>query len=338
MLRDIINLYSFLKYQKKIKRIFFFESSFVENHLEPYIYKNKIKSETAIISFYKIYNEKLKDYKIFEFNSIFFLNLFFLLLKTKYCYSTTPDLDYTAFKKSVFKKTKYIYFQHSPLGLTKIYRDNAFTEFDVVQVINSFQENDLININKIKNKKIKILRGSYLFTNKNNSYSINRKNFKKKILIAPTWGTTFFDDKTHILIKENINLKKYELFIRPHAMSISKKKFLINDLFKENFKIIDGKINFHEFDILITDWSGIYIEFAKFNLVKSILIKNKEKILNKESHRFDNKSIDIIARNVLGETITLDCINNIQDIVDNILINKDCYKKEITNFFESHFY
>jgi len=62
MLSDILNLFRFLKYQKKVKRIFFFENSFVENHLEPYIYKNKNKDDTFIISFYKIENQNLKKF------------------------------------------------------------------------------------------------------------------------------------------------------------------------------------------------------------------------------------------------------------------------------------
>ena len=59
-----------------------------------------------------------------------------------------------------------------------------------------------------------------------------------------------------------------------------KNKNLNNHLIENKFKISDGKINFTQFDLLITDWSGIYIEFAKINKVKSILIENKEKILN----------------------------------------------------------
>ena len=84
-------------------------------------------------------------------------------------------------------------------------------------------------------------------------------------MIAPTWGTSFFDDKIHILIKKNIDLSKNEIFIRPHLMSILKRNITNKELINENFNISTGKLNFNEFDILITDWSGIYIEFAKIN-------------------------------------------------------------------------
>ena len=98
--------------------------------------------------------------------------IFFLLLKIRYCYSSTPDIDNSAFQRSIFKKTKYIYIQHSPIGLNKMYRDNAFTNFDVVQVINNFQKNDLIDISKIKKKKIKAWRGKYLFLSNDHNHPL----------------------------------------------------------------------------------------------------------------------------------------------------------------------
>ena len=341
MLRDIFTLIDFLKYQKKVKRVFFFENSFIENHLAPYIEKNKNINETIIISLYKIQKKNLKKFKIFQFNKLFFLNLFFLLLKIKYCYSSTPDIDNSAFQRSVFKKTKYIYIQHSPVGLNKIYRDNAFTNFDVVQVVNSFQKNDLINISKMKNKEIKFWRAKYLFlSNENNKefkFNINKQE-KKKILIAPTWGTDFFDLNIHLEIKKNLNPNKYDIFIRPHNMSILKNKNLINDLTQNNFQMSEGKIDFTQYDLLVTDWSGIYIEFAKINKIKSILIQNKDKILNDKFYEFKEESIDSFARNKLGKVLTISQLGSIESVADEIILNQSNYKLEIDKFFELYFY
>ena len=341
MLRDIFTLIDFLKYQKKVKRVFFFENSFIENHLAPYIEKNKNINETIIISLYKIQKKNLKKFKIFQFNKLFFLNLFFLLLKIKYCYSSTPDIDNSAFQRSVFKKTKYIYIQHSPVGLNKIYRDNAFTNFDVVQVVNSFQKNDLINISKMKNKKIKFWRAKYLFlsdeNNKESKFNINKQE-KKKILIAPTWGTDFFDLNIHLEIKKNLNPNKYDIFIRPHNMSILKNKNLITDLTQNNFQMSEGKIDFTRYDLLVTDWSGIYIEFAKINKIKSILIQNKDKILNDKFYAFKDESIDSFARNKLGKVLTLSQLGSIESEADDIILNQSNYELEIDKFFEMYFY
>jgi len=338
MLRDIFTFIDFLKYRNKTRRVFFFENNFIESHLAPYVDKNKNSNQTIIVSLYEIKNDDLKKFKIFQFKNLFFLNLFFLTLKIKYCYSSTPDIDNSAFQRSVFKKTKYIYIQHSPLGLTKIYRDNAFSNFDVVQIVNSFQKKDLNDICKIKNKKIKAWRGKYLFLSENHFKSDSNKIQKKKILLAPTWGTDFFDLNTHLLIKKNLNANKYDLFIRPHNMSILKKKISINDLKRNQFQIADGNINFSEFDLVITDWSGIYIEFAKVNKIKSILIQNKEKILNSKFYEFKDESIDSCARNKLGKVLTLKEISSIENEVDDILSNQIKYSSEIDEFFEKYFY
>ncbi len=121
-------------------------------------------------------------------------------------------------------------------------------------------------------------------------------------------------------------------------MSILKNKNLNNHLIENKFQISDGKINFTQFDLLITDWSGIYIEFAKINKVKSILIENKEKILNNKFIEFKNGSIDSFARNKLGKVIKMADLNSIEYEVDDILQNQNNYKNEINNFFEKYFY
>ena len=79
MLEDILTLFKVLKYQKEIKRVFFFENNFIEHHLAPYTKKNKNTSETIIVSLYNIENSDLKKFKIFKFKKLFFLNLFFIV-------------------------------------------------------------------------------------------------------------------------------------------------------------------------------------------------------------------------------------------------------------------
>ena len=62
-------------------------------------------------------------------------------------------------------------------------------------------------------------------------------------------------------------------------MSIKNSKITLEEL-ENNFKIHNGDLNFSEYDYLITDWSGIYIEFAFLKNTKSILINSSRKILN----------------------------------------------------------
>ena len=54
------------------------------------------------------------------------------------------------------------------MGLNGIYKKNAFNNFDVVQVINTFQKDDLIEINTLNKTNIKIWKSNYLFFNNKN--------------------------------------------------------------------------------------------------------------------------------------------------------------------------
>ena len=79
----------------------------------------------------------------------------------KYFITSTPDIDEIFYYKSKFGKTKYIYIQHSPLSLTKIYKKN-FVNFNLVRGDN-ISEKEIKRIRDIYNKKIKIYKSPYLF-------------------------------------------------------------------------------------------------------------------------------------------------------------------------------
>ena len=121
-------------------------------------------------------------------------------------------------------------------------------------------------------------------------------------------------------------------------MSILKNKNLNRDLVEQKFQISSGKIDFNQFDLLITDWSGIYIEFAKINKIKSILIQNKEKILNNEFNEFENESIDSYARKKLGIILMPNEFSSIENKVEDIFLNQQNNVGEINNFFKNYFY
>lgn len=221
-LKDLVTLIKLKRSEYRFKRIFFFENKFIEPHILPFVKKNKNSKKSCIISFYKINKQNLNDFEVFHFNSYFFLTIAFFFLKTSYVYSSTPDLNNTAFIKSIYKKIKYIYLQHSPVSLTMIYNEKAFHHFDVVQVINNFQYNEIKEINNRFFLSIKPWKIKYYFWEKK---IIKKINSKEKILIAPTWGTDFYKKNLHHKIIDNIKLNDFDIFFRPHLMSIKKKKF-----------------------------------------------------------------------------------------------------------------
>jgi len=175
LLNDLLKFFKFKFNEKNYNRLFFCENNNLYIYLEKYIKKNK--SKNLVFSLERLNFEEYKNCEYIFFETLFFKKLFFLTLKIRFVYSSTPDLNNSLFMRSINKYCKYIYIQHSSVSLSIAYNENAFNNFDAVQVINKFQEKELKEINLNYNKKIKILKSKYSIFEKKNYL---QKKIKKK--------------------------------------------------------------------------------------------------------------------------------------------------------------
>ena len=109
-------------------------------------------------------------------------------------------------------------------------------------------------------------------------------------------------------------------------MSIKKGEISMSDLKRQNIPIDELEfLNLFKYRFLITDWSGIFIEFALIFKRKAFLINTTKKMRNKNYLNFENKPIEISLRNVLAKTYD---IKNIQNIVKEIKASKNEIKED----------
>jgi len=284
--QDILKILNFKKVELSYRRIFFCENIYIYNYIKNYI----DKKNSCVVSYGDL--KIRKNNYIFFYNN-FFLEFFFYVLKIKFFYSSTPSLGKNICKKSIFKNTKYIYLQHSPVGLINAYSDNAFQNFDVVQTINKYQVNDMIKLNEHYNKNIKIFRSKCNYLK-----NIYIKTFDKyDLLIAPTWDTNFYENDFFFNLVDELKKNNINYLLRPHPMSIKKKEIDL-ELIKNKQINFDNSINLnlYPFKNLISDWSGIIFEFFYLKKRKPILIETKEKKVNKSNIFSENISFEKIMR------------------------------------------
>ena len=103
-------------------------------------------------------------------------------------------------------------------------------------------------------------------------------------------------------------------------------------------------INFNDYHTIITDWSGIFIEYALLSNQKAFLINTPKKIVNNNYLNYENQPIEMSLRNVLGRTYEIRDIQNIIKEIEILKINSQNTKsiqedesvKEIVtkNFFQ----
>ncbi len=212
-----------------------------------------------------------------------------------------------------------------------IYDEKAFINFDAIQAINKSQYIEVKEINNIFNKKIKPFKSKYRFFTEQFKY---KNQNSVDVLIAPTWHTNFYKLNIHEKLFKIFNEKKISFEFRPHPMSLKRKEFQNID---ENIKINEDKIlNLKKYKFIISDWSGIFLEFSIINKSKPILINTDKKILNNNYIKFKNLPIEVQSRKIVGEEFE---VNNIEDITNYILNGtKNNYNDVINKFYQDNFY
>ena len=141
-----------------------------------------------------------------------------------------------------------------------------------MQAINTYQFNELDLINKKFNIKVRPFKSKYAFLELNN-LNVDKK---KKLLIAPTWNTNFYKRNIHENLFRLLEKNKIDYEFRPHYMSVKKNEINLNK-YDKSILNIDGYIDLRNYENLISDWSGIYFEFAILNKRRPILIDTKKK-------------------------------------------------------------
>ncbi len=297
----------------------------------------------------KILNETNKKIKTFCIGEGAVRTKFFLNLKASILIMTMPDLETFHIKRSKIYPVHYAYFFHAMVSTHLVYRKNAFDHFDSIFCVGEYQISEIRSAEKIYNLKQKnLVRCGY--THLDNLIEINtiegksKKNSKQtQILLAPSWGKNgLFDTKIEEIIEILLD-SEYKVVLRPHPMSLKlshkkiktiEKKFLLNS----NFKLEVDLSDFNSFlfsDVMISDWSGVALEFA-FAFEKPILyIDVPKKIHNSKFEEIPEIPIEVSIREKLGKIILPSEIGSISNEIKKLKQRSPTIKKEIRNIREN---
>jgi len=297
----------------------------------------------------KILNETNKKIKTFCIGEGAVRTKFFLNLKASILIMTMPDLETFHIKRSKIYPVHYVYFFHAMVSTHLVYRKNAFDHFDSIFCVGEYQINEIRSAEKIYNLKPKnLVRCGYTHLDnlieKNTIECKSKKNSKQtQILLAPSWGKNgLFDTKIEEIIEILLD-SEYKVVLRPHPMSLKlshkkiksiEKKFLANS----NFKLEIDLSDFNSFlfsDVMISDWSGVALEFA-FAFEKPILyIDVPKKIHNSKFEEIPEIPIEVSIREKLGKIILPSEIRTISNEIEKLKQRSPTIKKEIRNIREN---
>ena len=275
------------------------------------------------------------------------MNIFFLIIKAQNMFLTLTDLNNHAVKKTK-NVDKYIYYFHAPLSTTKVYTATAFDNYDIILCNGDYHLNEIRKrelLKKIPKKKL-IKTGYFYF-----DYLKDRMNTKieaNEILIAPSWNYNqkdFINENLEEIIQFVLS-KGHVVKFRPHPESFKRSMLTINHFrkkfFNEKFILDETSENINSMErakCLITDSSGIAIEFILLFKKPTLYFENNEKIHNIEFNNYsDLVTMDQKVKESFGYTFKKE---NIKDL--DVLINKSIFEfknedVKIKDFIEKNFY
>ncbi len=285
--------------------------------------------------FYTFKNKNLKSFYISKtIGQIILLNN----INCKNLILTMPDLENYHIKKSKYC-SNYSYIFHSPVSTNMIYKNKAFFHYDKIFCVG---EHHFSEISEYKEKyslnNLEIIKAGYpKFDQLYSKFSIHEKIFKKKkITIAPSWGKKNIINKNLLNYLEILLKKNYEVNLRPHIQSFKYNKKILDEIESKlsnnvNFKLEKGNFSFKEVfesEFLITDWSGIALEYAFITKRPILFVNTPKKINNKFFNDISSEPIEIKIREKIGAVIEESDLNNIDDYLKQLHINKN-FKEEI---------
>jgi len=244
-------------------------------------------------------------------------NYCFENLQSKICVLTMPDLGNFQIKRSKYP-VHYVYVQHSLVSLHMVYRDGAFKNFDTVCAAGPHHVKELHALQKqSKHRKQEVYCLGYSridevikkyarFAEVNKS---SKSGKYKRILLAPSWGSQCLIESgnAHQLIKTLLSAG-HAVSLRPHHQTIVsngleveriKKAFYHHDKFTYGSDLLDMKALFTA-DIMISDWSGVALEFALGLNKPVIFYDGNPKVNNSTFSEITITPVEVNLRDKIG--------------------------------------
>ena len=269
---------------------------------------------------------------------------FFINLKADILVMTMPDLQTFHIKRSKVHNVHYVYVFHSMVSTHMIYRKNAFDSFDTIFCVGKHHVNEISKNEKkygLSSKKLvefgyEKLEQLMDEVEKNSKIKSIEKN-NRTILVAPSWSTNGLIETRGDEIIQTLLDSGYDVILRPHPMTYKKSQKTIKNIEKKFQKNIHFKLeldirnsnSFFLSDCMISDWSGVAIEYA-FALEKPVLyVDIPKKINNHDYNDLEIIPLEEKIRSQIGAIISPLELSNLSSEIENLCLNIEQNRKKI---------
>ena len=256
---------------------------------------------------------------------------FFLTLKARILIMDMPDLDKFHIKRSKVYPVHYIYIFHSMFSTHSYLREGAIDNYDTIFCVGEHHVNEIRKTEKVYDLKPKklVLYGfprldTLIQQRQKNTQEITQS--KELILITPSYGDNNLLEVCGVKLIDLLLKSNFKVLLRPHFKILKESKNLIETINKKFGKnpdfifekgVIPSEL-FQSSTCMISDWSGISLEYA-FTFERSVIfIDVQKKILNPNSKKISVEPIEISIRHKVGHVINPSKIEEIPNLITSL--------------------
>lgn len=266
---------------------------------------------------------------------------------------TMPDLNHYHYKRSLVKKDiEYIYLPHGIGSVNLLARKGALNHYETIFCPGSFLNDEIRATEKMYHLSQKRLvnTGFGLLSQMIENYELLKKkeHFKPKILLAPSWQkSNILELCLDALLKELFQMNAC-IILRPHPEFIKRfpnKMKILFDKYGKNvgadFEIqtdFSSNSTVYSSDLLITDWSGIALEYSLATKKPTLFINTPMKVMNPDWQKIDIEPFDIWIREKIGLSLEVNQLSKIHDAVETLFDNRNSYKDAIEQILREQLY
>lgn len=256
---------------------------------------------------------------------------------------TTPDLDNFQLKRSYVKKdVEYIYTPHDMMSVHMGFRKGAMDHFDTVLCSGPRQIDEIRATERVYGLPAKNLIpcGYVLLDDLRRDFKPGEKGDKPRILIAPSWQEdNLLDSVIDDLLSELLG-QGYRITVRPHPEYVKRYRLRLDQLIERYADADPDELTFEsdftsnrsiwESDLLVTDWSGISVEYSYTTERPCLFINTKIKCLNPEWEKIGLTPLEISLRDEIGVSLEKDAVKGeAKKTVAEMLTNDDKWREKI---------
>ncbi len=268
---------------------------------------------------------------------------------------TTPDLNKYYIKKSLMKKDiEYIYVPHDMMSVHMGFREGALDEFNTIFCTGAHVAREVRATEQVYSLPQKTLvEFGYPFADKlieagEKERAEHVSTGKKEILIAPSWQEDNLLDSCVDTLIEKLYCDDYHITVRPHPEYVKRFSAKMNALVEKYQDKVGENLSFeldfsknksvYSSDLLITDWSGIALEYCFATKRPAVFVNTKLKCMNENWEKIGLTPTEISLRDQVGVSVNKEDLGSCDEIVKKLLDSSKEYEQIIEDTLQNHLY